>query len=396
MGCCHSNNQSVSAEFLHNEEIDQVLRAEKIKHQHEAKLLLLGSGESGKSTLVKQIRLIHDNGFTNAERQAFREVVAKNLLQSMVTLLEAVDQLNLGWQMDTTSSDTITTTTTTTTTKNAIDVNSRISNNNSDTEAIDCATMLSKLQQHANGIGQGSILLLPMDLVETIDRLWHHPTIQHVYRRKNEYQLNDSAAYYFDAVHRIGDPRFIPTDLDILYARVKTTGITETKFSDGKQVFRVFDVGGQRSERKKWIHCFENVTALLYMVALSEYDQVLFEDPTVNRLTESLQLYASICNSKWFRQTSFILLFNKTDLFKQKWSRTTFKTYFGDYQGPSHYKGGYQYIQKKFLDLKPKTPDTQVYTHFTCATDTEHIKFVLIAVTDVILQQNMRSGGLLD
>lgn len=43
---------------------------------------------------------------------------------------------------------------------------------------------------------------------------------------------------------------------------------------------RLFDVGGQRSERKKWIHCFEDVTAIIFCVAMSEYDQVLHEDET--------------------------------------------------------------------------------------------------------------------
>ena len=42
--------------------------------------------------------------------------------------------------------------------------------------------------------------------------------------------------------------------------------------------FSMFDVGGQRSERKKWIHCFENVTSIIFCVALSEYDQVLLEE----------------------------------------------------------------------------------------------------------------------
>lgn len=37
------------------------------------------------------------------------------------------------------------------------------------------------------------------------------------------------------------------------------------------------DVGGQRSERRKWIHCFQNVTSIMFLVALSEYDQVLVE-----------------------------------------------------------------------------------------------------------------------
>ena len=47
--------------------------------------------------------------------------------------------------------------------------------------------------------------------------------------------------------------------------------------------FRMFDVGGQRSERKKWIHCFEGVTAIIFCVALSGYDLVLAEDEEMNR-----------------------------------------------------------------------------------------------------------------
>jgi guanine nucleotide-binding protein G(i) subunit alpha len=51
-------------------------------------------------------------------------------------------------------------------------------------------------------------------------------------------------------------------------------------------LFRLFDVGGQRSERKKWIHCFEDVTAIIFCVAMSEYDQVLHEDETTVSLAD--------------------------------------------------------------------------------------------------------------
>jgi hypothetical protein len=64
----------------------------------------------------------------------------------------------------------------------------------------------------------------------------------------------------------------------MLQARLRTTGITETLFELGQMNFRMMDVGGQRSERKKWIHCFEGVQCLLFMVALSGYDQCLVED----------------------------------------------------------------------------------------------------------------------
>ncbi len=95
----------------------------------------------------------------------------------------------------------------------------------------------------------------------------------------------------------------------------------------------MFDVGGQRSERKKWIHCFENVTAIIFMAAISEYDQVLVEDEAVNRLDEALTLFDSICNSRWFVKTSIILFLNKKDLFAEKLPRSPMGDYFKDYTG---------------------------------------------------------------
>ena len=95
----------------------------------------------------------------------------------------------------------------------------------------------------------------------------------------------------------------------------------------------MFDVGGQRSERKKWIHCFENVTTILFLVAISEYDQLLFEDETVNRMQEALTLFDSICNSRWFVKTSIILFLNKIDRFKEKLPVSPMKNYFPDYEG---------------------------------------------------------------
>lgn len=59
--------------------------------------------------------------------------------------------------------------------------------------------------------------------------------------------------------------------------RVITTGIVKIEFRFRKLTFHMFDVGGQRSERKKWIHCFDNVTAVLFVISLSEYDQARVE-----------------------------------------------------------------------------------------------------------------------
>ena len=83
---------------------------------------------------------------------------------------------------------------------------------------------------------------------------------------------------FFIDLDRLFNKEFVPTDQDVLRARLRTTGITETVFDLDNLQYRMFDVGGQRSERKKWIHCFENVNALMFLVAISGYDQCLAED----------------------------------------------------------------------------------------------------------------------
>lgn len=123
--------------------------------------------------------------------------------------------------------------------------------------------------------------VLPRDVVDAVRGLWKDPGVREAVRRSREFQLNDSAIYYFNAIERMAAPGYMPTDQDILRSRVKTTGITETTFKVGELTYKLFDVGGQRSERKKWIHCFENVTALVFLVSLSEYDQMLYEDESV-------------------------------------------------------------------------------------------------------------------
>jgi len=168
---------------------------------------------------------------------------------------------------------------------------------------------------------------MPRDVADAIRSLWRDPALQEAVRRAREFQLNDSAVYYFNAIDRMSQISYMPSDQDILRSRVKTTGITETTFQVGELTYKLFDVGGQRSERKKWIHCFENVTALVFLVSLSEYDQMLYEDESVvcvfifpwslhllifqsqNRMQEALTLFDSICNSRWFVKTSIVRFF---------------------------------------------------------------------------------------
>lgn len=207
--------------------------------------------------------------------------------------------------------------------------------------------------------------VLPPEVGQAIKTLWADAGVQAAFQRSREYQLNDSAKYYFDSIDTIASPTYVPSDADVLRSRVKTTGITETTFIIGDLTYRMFDVGGQRSERKKWIHCFENVTTILFLVAISEYDQLLFEDETVNRMQEALTLFDSICNSRWFTKTSIILFLNKIDRFKEKLPVSPMKNYFPDYEGGQDYGAACDYILNRFVSCVMMSPFGQANNMLT-------------------------------
>ena len=145
---------------------------------------------------------------------------------------------------------------------------------------------------------------------------------------------------FFMNIERFMDDQFLPTEQDILRARVRSTGIDEAEFELDGLEFRMLDVGGQRSERRKWIHCFDCVTAVLFCASLSEYDQTLREDDSQNRMKESLLLFDEILNSPWFRDTAFILFLNKTDLFREKVGRVPLSVCFPNYDGKALFSPG--------------------------------------------------------
>uniref|UniRef100_A0A1I7XLK1 G-protein alpha subunit n=1 Tax=Heterorhabditis bacteriophora TaxID=37862 RepID=A0A1I7XLK1_HETBA len=256
-----------------------------------------GAGECGKSTVLKQMQILHSNGFTEEEINEKKAIVYNNTVTSMCTILKAMDNI-LHIPLE-------------------------------DSEKEREKSIVLRVQE----VGEES-----EPLTEELSK----------------------AIHFLDSCARVSEPGYRPSEQDILYSRVATTGVVEVKFKIKELDFRVFDVGGQRSERRKWIHCFDNVESIIFITAISEYDQVLFEDETTvgyecvkgrneglrfkkmkqgchcrNRMIESMQLFNSICNSTWFLSTAMILFMNKKDLFMEKIQRVNITTAFPDYEGPT-------------------------------------------------------------
>jgi len=237
------------------------------------------------------------------------------------------------------------------------------------------------------------------NLGNAIKSLWKDPGVMKAWKRRAEFQIVESVKYYFNEIDRIMLDGYVATQQDMLLARVRTSGIVTEKYViDGKN-FEMYDVGGQRNERKKWIHCFDDVTAVIFVAALSEYDQVLFEDTSTNRMVEAIDLFDEICNNQYFIKSNMLLFLNKKDLFEEKMTSVHIgdQVAFEDFQTPlgadDYYDQGVSYFLDKFT-VKNTNPDRQVYNHVTCATDSKNVEVVFEACKDIILRGNMEEAGL--
>lgn len=238
-------------------------------------------------------------------------------------------------------------------------------------------------------------ILLDEELSNHIRILWNDQGIRNTFAQRSKFQFMDAAEYFFDNLDRITPSDYHPTYEDVLRCRVRTTGIVESHFKLSGHQFVLIDVGGQRNERKKWIHCFEGVTAVIFVASLSEYDQLLFEDNSTNRVIESLSLFEEICGSRWFSRSPIILFLNKRDLFMKKLENTPLQQYFEDYNGGCDYNQGVKFMENLFLSRVPpkKSPD-QIFVHVTCATDKDNVQHVFNDVKEIFITQNLLESGL--
>ncbi|KAI0689200.1 G-protein alpha subunit-domain-containing protein [Cytidiella melzeri] len=158
----------------------------------------------------------------------------------------------------------------------------------------------------------------PEEYLEPLRRLWEDLSVQKCWERGNKAALPDNLSYFFVDLDRLFDQFYVPIEQDIVHTRARTIGITETVFNLRENEMLMVDVGGQKSERRKWIHCFQDVTSILILVSLSGYDQCLIEDKDA------------------------ILFLNKDDLFQKKYhiptSRTSSLTLTGKEEGEWKWK----------------------------------------------------------
>ncbi|KAJ5074256.1 guanine nucleotide-binding protein g(o) subunit alpha [Anaeramoeba ignava] len=345
------NSNPEKSQIEKNKKIEEQLQKEAENYQKEVKLLILGSGESGKSTFVKQIKILFQNGFSKQEKIIFRRVIQRNLIDHTKVLIKACKKLQIKFKPEN--------------------------------------EKLAKDFVYSAHYTNDSF---EQNIANDIQNLWKDPAIKNAYRQREKFHLPESAGYFFRNMEKIISSNYQPTDSDILLCRIPTTGVQTLSFVHSNYPWRVIDVGGQRSERRKWIHHFDNVTVLIFIIAISEFDQKLMEDETTNRLEEALELFKKTINNQYFSGTNCILIFNKIDMFKLKLKKRKLADWFPDYTGGNDFESACEFIQGMFMKvpITKKSHPRKIISHFACATNTQSVKQIFNVIEKQIVTDHMK------
>jgi len=131
---------------------------------------------------------------------------------------------------------------------------------------------------------------------------------------------------------------------------------------------------------------------VIFVTAISEYDQLVYEEEKENRVQEAIRVFDDVCNAKHFKDTAMIMFLNKFDLFKKKIEHIPITGCFPDYKGDGTAEDAAEYIKSQFFAVN-KT-GKKIYSHFTTVTDTQNVEKVFRDVKDVIVQRNLEEVGL--
>ncbi|KAF8326013.1 G-protein alpha subunit-domain-containing protein [Cantharellus anzutake] len=268
--------------------------------------------------------------------------------------------------------------------------------------------MKKPLGQHGGATGGSEGRTVPYEdpsdyvvaLAQDVKEVWEMPVVKEAlaYCRV---RLEEYGGFFLNDIDRIAQPEYLPTNDDIIRCRIKTLGAS-AHYIPAKsknplikpKTFRIYDVGGSRSQRAAWVPYFENLNLIVFLLPLSAFDQFLEEDPHVNRLKDSLDLWKSIVTNPAILNVPIALLINKCDLAKAKLAEgVDIRTYITSYQGPNTFDGLVDYIKPRLQKLCLKVnPRRTLYVYYTVVSDCEKAGSLVNSLHDLIVRHSIEQA----
>jgi len=347
MGLCGSGLNDEA--LIEGKKIDKTLTKfvdnRQVEERKVIKVLLLGSGESGKSTVYKQMQLLYGSGIDPETQQEFRRNLTINIIDTFRDVYRVVEF----------SPDL------------KIDLDEQAMSFREELEEIKLMNEFGGSEKEVNWIANA----------------WSNPSLNAVFSNqelRSNFQIPDNLEYFITEYGKFVNPEFEITDKDLLLMRVRTTGIHRGRFDIGGTKMEIVDVGGQRNERRKWFHQFEGVATVIFVTALNDFCKLCFEDGKTNRMNESLDLFSDIGKNQYLEHATIVLFLNKRDLFDVVYatSREKMKEAFSDFTGDFDGDEALKFIEFKFRERISSKRD--LFVHVTTATDSRAMEVVIQAV----------------
>ena len=399
MGCINSSPYS-KPDHHHtpeardvNKTIDEETEKYALDEQLKYKLLLLGVEDSGKSALLRQIRLLHGDCYDQSELLAIKPQLIQNVIEAMQTIAIHTNTLS-----------------------------------DEETETI-------RRRIISTNINDNPLQLFTQELYEDFVKLLSDPQIQRTMKYKNDgrFEIIDTAEYLLENMHKYCIPDYIPTFTDMIHSRKTTTNINKVRFAfqdnagSIEEVYEIFEMDPQKTAYRKWMHFFDNTTAIIFVASLSGYNQyklgrsecmlisgyirisnefeffppelsgLIEQYCSANEMQKSIQLFGDIINLNVFKETHIILFLNKSDVFDQKIGKYPVRDHFEDFDGEEATDDAIQFFKRKFRNQRRNSQNYLggIHFHITCATDTSCIKKMFESCRTIIIKDELLKQGFL-
>jgi len=340
----------------------------KSKEQVETRSLILsmvGLPGSGKSTLAKQLKLIQvgPNAFSTEELENFAEETRYNLFNGVQSLVKNIKKKDAKLK--------------------------RIKNSENRKYAEEFTAL--SFPDYKEILGE--------EMANHLIKLWNDKGIKEWVAEYGveEYERESQLTYVMSQLPRILMPNYLPTEDDCIRARQRTTGLSIVEYTtrDPKMNWKLIDMGGQKSERRKWQFGLRGSTGVIFCIALDEFDRES-ETEGVSVIEEATDLFKQVATTSLQEgddKTVFLFL-NKKDLFfiKLRKMEKTFK----DYKGGKDYSAALEYIKDKFLSKLDDRIKKKIHVHESCALDKGNVKKIFDRVMRTVHENSLQASGLID
>ncbi|KAL4251985.1 P-loop containing nucleoside triphosphate hydrolase [Abortiporus biennis] len=429
-------------------EIDEEIKQDKLarKKGKIVRLLLLGQSESGKSTTLRQFQRIYAPNAFREERILWRSVIQLNLVRSIRIILDTVQDIRRHELVSEDDFPDEYSDMRVGPPPHLEDICMRLLSIRH-VESLLIAKLVPPNEDEATHLGihdrddhythdyrHNEVFVRPTTTWKTMKRsgrpsslgttgqetpdesqsiihecrhdimaLWNDHTVRSVLK-KRKIRLEESPGFFLDDLERVTSLKYLPSDEDVLKARLKTVGASEYRFhmeagSESGTEWRIIDVGGSRSQVPTWIPYFDDVNAIIFLAPISGFDQTLVEDRSVNRLEDSVLLWKMVCSNKLLAKVEVVLFLNKCDILASKLkSGIRLAKYVRSYgDRPNDAESVEKYFRSKFNAIqREQSPLARKFYGFcTSVTDPKTTMGILASVRDMVMREHLKASRLL-